>query len=101
MSKRKAKSLSELIGGKSSPLGNLASNALLRETLGDYLRNHLPADLADGFLHCNLQDETTLIVIATSPEWASRLRFENNHFIRLCAAQGTKIDSVKVKVSAG
>jgi hypothetical protein len=101
MSKRKPKSLSELIAGQDSPLGNLASKALLRDSLGDYLGTHLPPGLVDGFLHCNLQEETTLIVIATSPEWASRLRFENNHFIRLCAAQGTKINSVKVKVSSG
>ena len=99
MLKSNAKSLSELIGGKGSPLRDLAYEAQRREQLSDHLRKHLSASLVDGFLHCNLKDETTLIVIAVSPEWASRLRFEADQFIRLCAQQGTKITAVKVRVA--
>jgi hypothetical protein len=100
MLKKKPKSLSELIAGQDSPLGDLASKALLREELGNYLRKHLPTALAAGFLHCNLRDDATLIVITTSPEWASRLRFEKELFIRLCAAHGTSITNVKVRVGS-
>ena len=100
MLKGKPKSLSELIGSQNSPLGNLASEARLRESLSDHLRKHLPADLSAGLLHCNLRDETTLIVIASSPEWASRLRFEKELFIRLCADHGTQVTDVKVRVGS-
>jgi len=100
MLKNEAKSLSELIGGKDSPLRDLAVEARRREQLSDYLRKHLSASLVDGFLHCNMKDETTLVVIAASPEWASRLRFEAAQLIRLCAQQGTKITAVKVRVAA-
>ncbi|MCP4088613.1 MAG: DUF721 domain-containing protein [Gammaproteobacteria bacterium] len=92
--------MSELIAGQDSTLGNLASKALLREELGNYLRKHIPAALNAGFLHCNLRDDATLIVIATSPEWASRLRFEKELFIRLCADQGTRITNVKIRVGS-
>ncbi len=98
MLKNQAKSLSELIGNKDSPLRDLAFEARRREQLSDYLRKHLPASLVDGFLHCNLKDEATLVVLTVSPEWASRLRFEADQFIRLCAEQGTKITAVKVRV---
>ena len=101
MLKKKPKSLSELLAGQDSPLGNLASKALLRENLGNHLRKQLPPALTAGFLHCNLRDDTTLIVITTSPEWASRLRFEKELFIRLCAEYGTTVTSVKVRVGSG
>jgi hypothetical protein len=98
MSKREPKSLSDLLTSANSELGHIADQARLREDLGDYLRKHLPDDLVAGFMHCSLQDESTLIVVAASPEWASRLRFEAHHFMRLCAEQGTPIDAVKVRV---
>jgi hypothetical protein len=98
MLKGRPKSLSELLGGQDNPLGNLASEARLRENLGDHLRKHLPPALGAGFLHCNLRNETTLVVIAATPEWASRLRFEEALFIRLCAEHGTRVTAVKVRV---
>ena len=100
MLKKKAKSLSELIAGQNSPLGNLASEARRRESLDSHLRKHLPAALSAGFLHCNLRDEGTLVVITSSPEWASRLRFEKELFIRLCTEHGTPVTSVKVRVGS-
>ena len=101
MSKGKPKSLSEIIGSQNSPLGNLASEARLRESLSDHLRKHLPADLSSGLLHCNLRDAGILVVIASSPEWASRLRFEKELFIRLCADHGTQVTDVKIRVGSG
>ena len=101
MSKSKPKSLLEIIGSQDSPLGNLASEARLRESLSDYLRKHLPAEISSGLLHCNLRDKACLVVIASSPEWASRLRFEKELFIRLCADHGTHVTDVKVRVGSG
>ena len=101
MLKKDPKSLSALIADKKGALGDLAGQARLREDLSDYLRKQLPAGLADGFLHCNVRDETTLVVIAASPEWASRLRFETQVFSDLCSQQGLQLESVQVKVGNG
>ena len=100
MSKDAPKSLSELITQKSGALGDLASQAQLREDLGSYLRTQLPPELAAGFRHCNLTADT-LVVIASTPEWASRLRFEAGRFAELCAAQGIRVTQVKFRVAAG
>jgi len=56
--------------------------------------------LSGGFSHCNIREDGTLVIIATSPEWASRLRFETQPFIDLCRQQGTLVRNVKVRVSA-
>ena len=100
MSKDAHKSLSELITAGNSSLGDLASQARLREDLGDYLRKNLPPDLAPGFLHCNLKEGGELVVIATSPEWASRLRFKTSQHADLCRNHGTQVNAVKVKTGA-
>jgi hypothetical protein len=100
MSTNKPKSLSELLTSQNSELGHIAEQARLREDLSDYLRSKLPAELAGGFMHCSLQDGSTLIVVAANPEWASRLRFESNAFIEACRGQGMEINAVKVRVSS-
>ena len=101
MSKEEPKSLSQLIKAQGGSLGELAGQARVREELGDYLRKHLPPGLSPGFLHCNLQDQDTLVVIATSPEWASRLRFESVQLADLCREHGTPVNVVKVRTGAG
>ena len=98
MSKSTSKSLSDLIASEEGSLSGLAREAQLREDLSTYLRTHLPEPLAGGFLHCNLRDEGLLIVLAANPEWASRLRFEADRIRQICAAQGTVVTSVRVRV---
>ena len=101
MSKDAPKSLSELLTEKTGTLGDLAAQAQLREDLAGYLRKHLPPELAGGLLHCNLADDATLVVIASSPEWAARLRFESQRFMELCRTHGTRVAQVKIRVAAG
>jgi len=100
MSKDAHKSLSELITVKNSSLGDLASQAKLREELGDYLRKNLPPELSPGVLHCNLKEGGLLVVVASNPEWASRLRFETSRLADLCRQHGTQVSAVKVKTGA-
>ena len=101
MLRDKPKSLSELIGSTGSPLGSLAAEASRREALSDYLRSNLPPELEPGFLHCNLTNEGLLVVLASSPEWAARLRFEADTFRRLCDAHGVVVTDVRVRVGGG
>ena len=60
------KSLSELLGGQDSSLGGLVRHANQMERLGDRLRAGLPESLAGGFVHCNLREDGTLAVLASS-----------------------------------
>ena len=100
MLKKHAKSLAELIVSTDTGFGNLANAAQRRADLSDYLRNNIDPALSGGFSNCNISDDGTLVIIATSPEWASRIRFETQPFIDLCRQQGTLVRTVKVRVSA-
>lgn len=99
MLNKQAKSLAELIGSSDTGFANLAGAARLRANLSDYLRNNIDKSLTGGFVHCNIRDGNTLIIIASSPEWASRLRFEAQQFIDLCRKQEVLVETVKVRVS--
>ena len=99
MSKNKPKSLADIIGSEKSGLGQLADAAQLRADLSAYLRKKLSAELAAAILHCNIHDDGTLVVLASSPEWASRLRFESDRLIELCQQRGMAINGVKIRVS--
>jgi hypothetical protein len=100
MSKGKPKSLSAIVQLQQSALGKLAAAASLRSDLSQHLRNELPAELAAGLEHCNIRDDGTLVVTATSPEWAARLRFEAAALLAICAAAGQPAERIKVRVRA-
>ncbi len=100
MSKEKPKSLAELIDTGQTPLGRLAGEARRRIDLGEHLRSRLPAPLGDGVLHCNIEPENTVTVMAASPEWAARLRYEAAEILKLSQQKEPGIQEVKVRVAA-
>ena len=99
MSSDKAKSLSQLLGSASSGLGKLAAKARLRSSLSDHLRTAIGEPLSDGIMHCNMRDDGTLVIVAASPEWASRLRFEEQRLAELAREFGSDVTGVKVRVA--
>jgi len=100
MSKDRAKSLSDLIGTGENPLGRLADEANRWAGLSEHLRGSLPAPLGEGLLHCNIDPENTVTVLAASPEWAARLRYETSAILRLTQQKEPGIEQVKVRVAA-
>jgi len=100
MSKDTAKSLSELLDTGHSSLGQLASEASRRVDLSEHLRKGLPAPLGEGLLHCNIEPENTITVLAASPEWAARLRYETPVILQLSRQKEPGIEQVKVRVAA-
>ena len=96
----KAKSLADLIGSADTGFGQLADAARLRADLSDFLRNSMDPELAGGFVHCNIHDDGSLIVVATSSAWAARLRFSTQQLADLCKERGLEITSVKVRVAS-
>lgn len=100
MSKSKPKSLSAIVQSQQSALGALAAAAELRTGLSAEVRNALAPDLAAGLEHCNVRADGTVVVTASSPEWAARLRFEGGTIMAACQAAGHQVERVKVRVRA-
>lgn len=99
MLKKKLKLLSELVIDVDSRVHKLATEARRRVHLTDHLRNQLPEALSAGVLGCNIRPDGTLVVIASSPEWANRLRFESARLLQIGQALETQVQRVKLRVA--
>ena len=99
MLKKSPKLLSELIASKQSSLGQLAAQAQARATLTDDIRNGLPHELAAELVHCSLDDDGTLTIRTSGPEWAARLRFETERLLNLARQNHPQTTQVKIRVA--
>ena len=81
-----------------SPLGALARAAASRLVLADEIRRNLPPELAGAVVSCNLRPDGTLVVTASSPDWAARLRFEADGMLAGCRAGWPAATRVRVRV---
>ena len=99
MSKSYPKSLSELITAPGSAIGRLARQARSKVQLTEHIRNALPADLAAQMIHCSIDDDQTLVVRVSTPEWATRFRFETERLLCLSREHAPETRSVKVRVA--
>ncbi len=99
MSKENAKSLAELIDTSATSLGALAGEAKRRATLSEHLRNGLADPLGANVVHCNINSENTITLLAASPEWAARLRYEAPEILKLARQVEPGIAQVKVRVA--
>ncbi len=82
----------------SSPLGVLAKAASSRLELADCIRKQLPVELAAAVTACNLRPDGTLVIMAASPEWAARLRFEAEGILAGCRPQWPEAARVRFRV---
>jgi len=99
MSRDKPKSLSELLGSSESRIGQLAARARAKVGLTDHIRKGLTPDLAAEIVHCTVEDNGVLIIRATGPEWANRLRFESEQLLMLARQRHPEATQVKVRVA--
>ena len=99
MSSSGPKSLSDLVSAPGGAVGRLASAAAGRLALGDHLRSSIDPALAARLIGANLRDDGTLVVLAASPEWAARLRFESSRLLAACREQHPGAARVRVRVS--
>lgn len=84
-----------------SPLGRLATEAAARVALTDHLRNGLGDGLGNHIAGANVRADGTLVVLATGPEWAARLRFESDRLLALCRTVNPAAARVRIRVSQG
>ena len=99
MSDKEAKSLSGLISDPDSGLGRLAREAADRVALTDRLREALDPELGHSLRAANLREDGTLVLLASGPEWAARLRYEADRLLRLCREKNPQAARVRVRVS--
>lgn len=99
MSTNRPKSLSDLLSSHGSSLQKLAAGAADRLALTDHLRGALEPALAAHLTGANLRDDGTLVVLASNPEWAARLRFESDHLLACCRDRYRQAARVRIRVA--
>ena len=99
MSHKEPKPLSELVHKTGSPVQKLAAEAQRRVSLTDHMRTQLPESLSTGVLACNIRWDGTLVVITSSPEWASRLRFASAQLLTIGRALEPQVQRVRLRVA--
>ncbi len=84
--------------GPGTALGRLAAEADSRMDLVVRIRALLPEELRAGVAACNLREDGTLVVLAPSPEWAARLRFEGETLLAGCRSFRPEAARLRLRV---
>ena len=82
-------------------LGEIIGHAKHMGELVHSLQQSLPSDMADSILAANIRDTGELVILASSPAWAAKLRFEADTLIAAARESGAEVTSCKVRVSRG
>lgn len=80
-------------------LGDLVRRARKMGELAVALDKALPAAAAGSIVSANVRDDGELVVLAASPAWASKLRFEADLLLEAARAAGVEVQSCTVRVS--
>ena len=84
--------------GINDDLGKLVSRALNMGHIAQILRKALPDEAAAGVHSVNLHGDGVLVVLATTPAWAARLRFETAKMLEAVCAAGVEATGCRVRV---
>ncbi len=99
MSENAPKPLSELIFRAGSAVNDLARRAESAIELAAALRGALPDELAGALQAATLREDGTVVVMAVSPAWAARLRFEADTLLARCRERHPGATRLRVRVS--
>jgi len=80
-------------------LGEIIRHAQDMGELVQILQRSLPEDAAASVRAANIRDDEELVVLAASPAWAAKLRFEAERLIAAVRESGTDVKSCTVRVS--
>jgi hypothetical protein len=81
------------------PLEQLLRKADMADRMTTALKGALDAGLASHLVAANLRSDGRLVVIADSPAWAARLRFESDRLIGTAREGGAQVTAFKVIVA--
>ena len=96
------KRLDNLINPSSGAgLGEIVRHARDMGHLVGALRDALPAGEAEGIIAANIRDDGELVVLAATPAWAAKLRFETDKLVEAARGLGAEVSACRVRVSRG
>ncbi|HSG97623.1 MAG TPA: DciA family protein [Woeseiaceae bacterium] len=90
--------LNPCVGGD---LGQIVRRARELGELTGALANSLPEEYAEALVAANVRENGELVVIAASPAWANRLRYEEDTLLAAARAAGLNPTSCRVRVTQG
>ncbi len=80
-------------------LGDVIRHAKDMGELVHKLQQALPDDLSASIRAANIRDNGELVILAASPAWAAKLRFESDALLAAARDAGTEATSCTVRVS--
>ena len=97
-----AKRLDNLLNpGSGEGLSQIVRHARDMGRLVGALRDALPGDQAEGILAANIREDGELVVLASTPAWAARLRFETDLLLEAARRIDGDVSGCRVRVSRG
>ena len=99
MSSKQLKNL--LNPSENGDLSELVQRAQAMSALTSALSRSLPPELAGGVVAANIREDGELVVVARSPAWAARLRFEAENMLSAARSDGHPATACTVRVSHG
>jgi hypothetical protein len=94
------KSLEKLLNPNDD--GGLADIVRHAQDMGELvtaLQRALPDDMTQSIRAANIRDNGELVILAASPAWAAKLRFEADALMNAARQGGAEVTSYKVRVS--
>jgi hypothetical protein len=88
-----------LNSSKNRELAKIVDRADQIGALTRAIQDALPADLADAVVAANVDAAGVLVVVARSPAFAARLRFEQASIVAAAKANGEAAKTLKVRVA--
>ncbi len=82
-------------------LGKIIQHAQDMGQLVHVLQQSLPADCATSISAANIRGNGELVILASSPAWAAKLRFEADGLMAAARASGSDVTSCTVRVNRG
>ena len=80
-------------------LDKIIQRAQHMDSLTTALRAELTPDLAENLVAANVREDGSLVLVCSTPAWASRLRFETDRLINISKKTGVEVTSCVVRVS--
>ncbi len=80
-------------------LGEIVRHARDMDELVAALQQALAGNETGGILAANVRADGELVVLARTPAWAAKLRFEADRLVAAARATGAEVKSCKVRVN--
>ncbi|NIA27160.1 MAG: DUF721 domain-containing protein [Desulfobulbaceae bacterium] len=94
------KSLENLLNlNENGGLGDIIRHARDMGELVALLQASLPKEEAESVVAANIRDDGELVVLASSPAWAAKLRFEAESLMIAARQTGAEVTACSVRVN--